>query len=199
MALIHRIFPTPLIQFKFDKHENYVFDDIAKSVHRPENWSEPVNTSFPTITDDDQLVDPKVRDSLKADILSCIKKNLTDINLPNNIDYLNFWYNVYHQGQGQEAHWHLPHTGGVLPYWSGVYYNKNANPTTFHKDLGFHRLHNFPGYENSDIKDCVWVNYWPDASDGDILLFPPHLMHSAYMDKSDLMRLTFSFNLTGSF
>lgn len=195
MVYVHKIFPTPLLQFKFDDHEKYVFDDIPQSVHMPINWSEPLNTSFPEIIDNDQLVSPNVRDDLKADILSCIKKNLRDLNLPDSIDYLNFWYNVYHQGQGQEPHWHLPDIGNVLPYWSGVYYNKNTSPTIFHKDLGIHRLHNFPGYEKSDIKDCVWASYWPEVSDGDILLFPPHLMHSAHMDKTGLMRLTFSFNL----
>lgn len=124
-------------------------------------------------------------------------QSLRKINLPNNVDFLNFWYNIYHNNQGKEPHWHLPSVGNQMPYWSGIYYNKNCNPTIFHRDHGSYRTHNFAGVEDSEINDCAWVEYIPNIVDGDILLFPPHLIHSVKLDSryKELMRLTFSFNL----
>lgn len=197
MILIHKIFPTPLLHFKFENHHKYFFDEVDKSVKKPDNWEIPLNTSFPNVQDNDTLINLETQKKLKLDLLTSISNALKKINLPYNIDFLNFWYNIYHDDQGQEPHWHLPSAGNIMPYWSGIYYNKNCNPTVFHRDHGAHRTLNFSGIENSEIKDCSWIEYLPNIADGDILLFPPHVIHSVKLDssRSHLMRLTFSFNL----
>jgi hypothetical protein len=195
MVAIHRIFPTPLLQFKFNKHQNYDWQETEKRYRIPDGWDQPLNSSFPEILDDDAYVSPNVRDSLKLDMMESITDALTELKLPNTVEYLNFWYNIYHEEQGQEIHWHLPQAGYVIPYWSGIYFAKNCNPTIFHRDHGVHRTQKFPGYEDSEIADCSFINYWPNIEDGDILLFPPWLMHTAHTEQKDKMRLTFSFNL----
>jgi hypothetical protein len=191
MLKVHKIFPTALLQFPFNNHQKYFFSEIHETVRKPDNWDFPINTSFPNISKDDNFIYLETQNSLKIDLLQCIKDSLKKINLPDNIDFLNFWYNVYHGNQGQEPHWHLPSVGNVMPYWAGIYYNKNCNPTIFHRDHGSHRTHNFLGIENSEIKDCSWIEYLPDISDGDVLLFPPHLIHSVRLDlqHKKLMRL----------
>jgi hypothetical protein len=197
MLLVHKIFPTALLQFSFNNHKKYNFPNAVETVNKPDNWDLPLNTSFPNIKPDDSFINLETQVSLKYDLLQCIQDSLQKINLPNTVDFLNFWYNIYHNKQGQEPHWHLPSVGNVMPYWSGVYYNKNCNPTVFHRDHGSYRTHNFAGAENSEVADCSWVEYRPDISDGDIVLFPPHLIHSVRLEPqhAELMRLTFSFNL----
>jgi len=194
---IHKIFSTPLLQFKFDQHSKYVFDNVPKQVKKPNDWVEPLNTSFPEIPDHDNLVDRFTKDNLKTDLLNSISSALQDIDLPNNIKFLNLWYNIYHDNQGQEAHWHLPASGRTMPYWSGIYYNRNTNPTIFHRDHGVHRTHECPRVSESKIRECWWNEYYPDVVDGDILLFPPYLLHSVKSEQHHQhnMRLTFSFNL----
>jgi len=192
---VHRIFPTPILHFPFEKHTSYDWAETEKRYRIPYGWDQPLNSSFPEIQDDDGYVSPQTRDRLKLDILDSIVPALQELRLPSNVTYNNFWYNIYHDEQGQEKHWHLPEVGHVVPYWSGIYFAKNCNPTIFYRDHGVHRTQKFPGYEDSAIADCNYINYWPHIVDGDILLFPPWLMHTAHTENKDLMRLTFSFNL----
>jgi hypothetical protein len=196
-VIVHRIFSTPLIQFKFDKHQNYQFPNLEKTVKKPDTWTEPLNTSFPNIRDDDSLIGKEIRDSLKNDLLSSIKSSCRELNLPDNIVFQEFWYNAYHDNQGQEKHWHMPNVGGIMPYWCGIYYNKNSSPTVFYKESLLDKTHWFSGYDESKIGDCKWDHYYAHISDGDVLLFPPYLWHSVKSEDKhkNNMRLTFSFNL----
>lgn len=72
MLLVHKIFPTALLQFPFNSHEKYNFLEVAETVNKPTNWELPLNTSFPDIKKDDSLIDLATQISLKADLLQCI-------------------------------------------------------------------------------------------------------------------------------
>jgi hypothetical protein len=194
---IHRIFSTPIIHFSFSKHESYYFHDIEKTVRKPEGWSEQLNTSFPHVDKTDPFISQDKTYRLKNDLLESISLALRSVDLPYNVNFANFWYNIYHDNQGQEKHWHMPIVGTILPYWSGVYYNKNSSPTVFYRDYGMHRTHEFSGHETSHIKDCKWEYYSVNVKDGDVILFPPYLQHEVKSEERhrENMRLTFSFNL----
>jgi hypothetical protein len=197
-AYIHRIFSTPILHFSFPNHNLYRFEEREKTVRKPETWIEPLNTSFPTIDDGDSFIDVDKVTRLKNDLLETITSALKKLKLPDNICFSDFWYNIYHDNQGQEKHNHMPHIGRILPYWSGIYYNKNSSPTTFYRDYGIHKTHSFFGYESSEIADCNWDNYCANVEDGDIILFPPYLQHDVKSEERhrNNMRLTFAFNLT---
>lgn len=176
-----------------------MFKDIEKQVNIPEHCSMPLNTTFPNTSKNDTFINQDILQSLKNDIINSVSIALKELNfLSTNVTLLNFWYNIYHDNQGQEKHWHMPICGEIYPHWSGIYYNKNSSPTIFYKgenpDGHFHK---FKGHETSKLKECYWDYFFPTVNDGDILLFPPYLYHSVKSEEKHKsnMRLTFAFNL----
>ena len=192
------LFPVPLLKIKFKDHYKYNFPEVEKKDKKPDTWTRSVETTFPFIEDDDPLVPSVLRESLKKDLHDSIVETFEQLNLPTNINFMTFWYNIYHDNQGQERHDHLSGVGDGLLFWSGVYYNKNATPTTFHREDKTYRTQLFDGSENTSLAQCLTSSFSPFVKDGDILLFPPYLTHSVESkpQHKDSMRMTFSFNIT---
>jgi len=193
------LFPVPLIVIKFKDHHKYDFPEVEKKDKKPYNWVDSVDTSFPIIKDDDPVISPVVRDNLKRDLKDSIVEVFRKLNFPTNIDFLELWYNIYHDNQGQEKHDHSSHVGQTVPFWSGIYYNKNASPTEFFKcNSTITDTQKFDGYRESALASCLAKSVSPDVKDGDILLFPPYLKHSVKSkpQHKNEMRMTFSFNIT---
>jgi hypothetical protein len=191
------LFPVPVIQIPFDRHDEYYFEDIEKSVNLPEGWRIPLNSTFPRIPDDDSFISPIVRDCLIIDLTKCIKTVFDEMNIPSDIFIDQFWYNIYHDNQGQEEHDHLADVGLTNSFWSGIYYNKNASPTVFTRPDSIYKTQLFDGYETSAICKSFDRRYHTEAKNGDIVLFPPYLDHYVKSEDrhKDSMRLTFTFNL----
>jgi len=192
------LFAVPLIKIKFKDHYKYNFPEVEKKDHRPHTWSRSINTAFPHIRDDDFVVSPMIRDCLKIDLKSSIVEIFEQLSLPINIDFTQFWYNIYHDNQGQEKHTHFSQVGFPVPFWSGIYYNKKASPTKFFSTNDMRETQQFKGWEESKISQCLAEACLFPVEDGDIILFPPYLPHSvestpAHQNK---MRMTFSFNIT---
>jgi hypothetical protein len=191
------LFPVPIIQIKFDNHNEYQFPDIEKSVNKPKSWERPLNTTFPSIKDDDSFVPNITRDCLMIDITKCIKKTFKQLNLLTDIYLEDFWYNIYHDNQGQEIHDHIGSVFTINPFWSGIYYNKNSSPTTFIRPGKSYKMQTYEGCEESNLADAFMEIYKTKVEDGDIILFPPYLDHYIETENrhKDNMRLTFSFNI----
>tara|TARA_B100000131_G_C17812649_1_gene490305 strand:+ start:13 stop:627 length:615 start_codon:yes stop_codon:yes gene_type:complete len=192
------LFPVPIIKIKFKDHHKYNFPEVEKKDKKPDTWTRSVDTTFPNIADDDPLVPYVLRERLKKDLYDSIVETFEQLNLPTNIDFMTFWYNIYHDNQGQERHDHLSGVGKELLFWSGIYYNKNATPTTFHREDKTYRTQIFDGLSNTALAPCLAPSVSPSVEDGDILLFPPYLDHSVESKPhhKDRMRMTFSFNIT---
>ena len=191
------LFPVPLLKIKFKHHYKYNFPEVEKRDKKPDSWKTPVHTTFPNISDDDSLVPSYLRDNLKRDLKSSIVEVSRQLNLPTNIHFPHFWYNIYHDYQGQERHNHIPNVGEPLPLWAAIYYNKNASPTRFFKDGSLPITQRFDGFDKTILADCLAAGASPPVEDGDILLFPPHLDHCVLSEPyhRDNMRMTFSFNI----
>ena len=191
------IFQTPIIKIKFKEHYKYNFPEVEKRDNKPEGWVESLNTSFPFIDPNDPVVSPIVKKNLIADLKSSIVDVFKQLNMPTNIDLMQFWYNIYHDNQGQEKHNHLTWVGGKNLYWCGIYYHKNASPTTFYREPGRYELQRWPDYMDSAMAPVLCSKYFPSVEDGDIILFPPYLDHSVKSEQKpkDKMRMTFSFNI----
>ena len=191
------IFQTPIIKIKFKDHYKYNFPEVEKRDNKPDSWKDSVDTSFPFIESDDPVVSPTVKKNLMADIKTSIVELFEELNMPTNIDFTQFWYNIYHDNQGQEKHNHLSWIGSQNLFWCGIYYNKNASPTTFYRDGGYYQLQRWPDYMDSSMAAVLSAEYLPFVEDGDIILFPPYLEHSAKSEQKpkDDMRMTFSFNI----
>jgi hypothetical protein len=191
------LFPVPIIQIEFDKHHKYYFEDIEKSVNIPEGWEKPLNSTFPDIPDDNNFISPIVRDCLKIDLLKCIKSVFKQLTIHSNIYIDEFWYNIYHDNQGQELHDHMGSAHGDNAFWSGIYYNKNASPTVFIRPDKIYKTQSFENCENSAISESFCHQYSTEVKDGDIILFPSYLDHYVQSQSwhKNNMRLTFSFNI----
>jgi len=192
------LFPVPLLKIKFNDHYKYNFSEVEKRDQKPDAWVDSVHTTFPNIPDDDLIVPPIVRDSLMKDLKDAIVDVSQQLNFPSNIKFLNLWYNIYHDNQGQEKHHHLTSVGQLVPFWAGIYYNKNASPTKFFNSNSISATQEWEGYEGSPLEVCISKYCSPHVEDGDILLFPPYLDHSVESKPhhKDRMRMTFSFNIT---
>ena len=192
------LFPVPLLKIKFKHHYKYNFPEVEKKDQKPNGWVDSVHTTFDNISDDDSLVPPIVRDSLKRDLKSSIVEVFQQLNLPINIEFLQLWYNIYHDNQGQEKHNHFSQVGQPVPFWSGIYYNKNASPTTFFNNNFMIKTQEFDGFRETDLSSCLADACHFPVEDGDIVLFPPYLEHSVESKPvhKNSMRMTFSFNIT---
>ena len=190
-------FQIPIIKIEFKNHYKYNFSEVEKRDHKPHCWVDSVHTTFPDIPDNDPIVPSFARDNLARDLKDSIVNVFKKINLPTTIDFTNLWYNIYHDNQGQEKHNHLALVGEPTPFWSGVYYNKNASPTKFYNDNRMIETQKYIGYEKGPIGSCLCNDASPLVEDGDILLFPPYLEHSvkSQSQHKDRMRMTFSFNI----
>lgn len=189
------LFATPVIKFRFSKHKNYNFPDIGRSEKIPDGWEISLNSSFPLIEDDDPYISSHVRDSLENDLLSDIKKILTKLDISNSIFMESFWYNIYHDNQGQEPHEHICGAGSSNNYWSGVYYSKGASPIKFHSAHKYMKLCT-PPEVGPIMSDFYCDMYDLEVDDGEAILFPPWLVHEVVPDKTRKnMRLTFTFNI----
>ena len=149
--MLHKVFYVPIFTFRFDRHEIYDFSDLGRIDSRPKGWTTPVNSSFPNISDNDRLISPDVRDSLIKDLSEQMKRLFVSNGIPDKFVVHNFWYNVYHDYQGQEPHTHLTGCMEQTPYWCGIYYNKGATPTTFFRPDSNNRVHQFP-YQSENFR-----------------------------------------------
>ena len=195
------LFATPVIKFKFEKHDEYVdkWENWKKDDRQPIGWQCAVNTSFPQVEQDDPYAPMDVVNQLQKDLLFHIKKVHKLYNLNTNIVFHAFWYNAYYVNQGQEIHNHLPENG-CAQLWSGVYFAKNClkNQFTFTNTEYSLRSQGLMDYSNSPLRKFYVDTYNGDFSDGDIVLFPPHLHHSVKVKEKTNeteQRLTFSFNI----
>ena len=191
---LHKVFYVPIFTFRFNKHNDYKFPDIEKQDRRPRGWTTPLNSTFPVIPDDDPLVSPTIRDSMMRDLKEQIKKLFYMHGIPDKFDFVDFWYNTYHDNQGQEPHTHLTGCMSATPYWCGIYYNKGSTPTKFFRPDSNNRVHQFP-HQGPEFKEYFADYLKPGVSDGDVILFPPYLQHCVDLQSSASMRMTFSFNL----
>lgn len=194
-------FYVPFIVIKFSNHNQYNFSKfIEKKDYRPKGWKKPIHTTFPNIPPDDTFISKEKNDQLKNDLIDDIKQVFSDLNMPNDIYFPNFWYNIYHDGQGQESHNHMSAVGERLAYWSGIYYYQNSTPTVFTRSDYLYKTQEFPGHEESHLNYCFYENFYPYVEDGDIVLFPPYLEHHVpdlQVDEKnkEQMRVTFAFNI----
>ena len=194
------IFSTPLLIKKFSKHEEYTerIKLFERSSKLPPYWICDVYTSFPFLEENDEHYGEIALD-LKRDMLDEVKEMMREYDIPDNVNIDHFWYNGYYDGQGQENHNHLCAKNIFNPLWSGVYFHRNCyqGSFTFYKSD-----HSLRTQQTIDWDQTKLAGYYHEylnipMNDGDIMLFPPHMMHSVKVDERNSVnqRLTFSFNV----
>jgi len=192
---IEYLFPTFLIRFKFDKHDQYknLFDHVKPEdveEQHPQAWTAKLNTDYGS---DKKLINEQNHIALESDLRRCIMSNLPPI--PHaNLQVTNFWYNIYKKDYYQEAHHHCD-IGNVF---SGIYFHKNSTPPSFTNPcfeligaMGYHSVLNDTWFSRTRK-----AHHKPDIEDGDVIVFPSDLVHEVPRYTEDNLRITFSFNIT---
>lgn len=198
---VHKMFPTPLLRIKFSKHSEYDFSELKKAPEantNPPDGQSNVNTSYKiTGSEKSELVDETKMEALKADIFEQVKDAVCALDMPAPEKMSYFWYNVYLKGQTHALHHHM---GNPANYWCGVYAHyglSQENSTHFVSPA--ETLLCAWGMEGSQtheaIGDCFIGTGSIPLEDGDIILFPPYLLHYAPTNDSDKPKITFAFNI----
>ena len=122
-----------------------------------------------------------------------------------NTDKLNWqvgidaWYNVTGKGGWGEIHNHLssPRTIQVCAVHYVKYDPTVHEPTVFYNPStdGIRSTQSTPITKNLPTKQPKEVVY-ADATEGDMIFFPPYLNHSIPVQKSDIPRISTAFNIT---
>lgn len=174
------IFPTKIFRYHIEDHapikervEQY-YEEHKLETSTPEGWNCNLFTTFGT---------------KMFPIVECMEEFghvfdefQDEARIPGNLLLTDLWMNCYDRTNWQDKHIHAP------GQWSGVYY-VHFDPNE-HKGTQFYHpnetLLACQGEEQNTI--IPWV------TEGDLIIFPAWLEHSAPMNKSSKLRSTISFN-----
>lgn len=182
---MHHIFPSDFIFWtpvkEHQKIKNELLPLIKKNLHKTKDkqlndWLCNVNTEFFENNVDYQ----KYFELILNEIYPSIDKLFDEINnlkKPKQSTVTKIWYNNYDTLQGQEVHSHM---GSSL---SGIYllHLQETNKTIFYSDAA--------SYSNL----CSVTKDTKDIKEGNIILFPSHLLH--YVLPCEQERITVAFNI----
>jgi hypothetical protein len=114
---------------------------------------------------------------------------------------INYWYNIYNDGDFQEMHTHyspfIKNDDKITRSWiSGVYILDDTNKKQYITFDGDSRLHPFPTL----LSTCRYsTSENDDIKEGTVLLFPSTLNHGVMVKDRSSPRITISFNVTAVF
>jgi hypothetical protein len=184
----HYIFPTDFIFWTKAKNHEANKADLEKIVKnrleetvgaQSKNWLCSVNTEF---FNQDNI--GKYTDLVLAEIYPALDELFAEVSTlkaPKVSTVDNIWYNHYSIGENQEVHTHF---GAAL---SGIYFLElnETNNTVFYSYSASMSHFSEPAKKTEFIKE------------GDIVLFPSHLLH--YVLPSTKERTTIAFNIKCEF
>ena len=206
MSKNHQLFSIPIYQTKV-KSNNFlkrmVLDsilDAAQYPHEiPPNWRTPkVKTSF--------VSEPKgfdiIRDNYNLlcnayvkcldDIIKC-DYQILDCEYQSGFD---IWYNVYTDGEMQEPHNHVTHSGPVQPQFSCIHF------LSFEKGVHAKPIFHDPLQAVKSLSTSFDDSYSEtfddlDIEEGDFIMFPSYLRHEVPKSpKTDYPRVTLTVNFS---
>jgi hypothetical protein len=139
-------------------------------------WLCDVNTEF--FSKDNKYI--KYINLIVDEIYPALDKLFTEINLkiPKTSKVTSIWYNHYSNSQGQEVHSHIGNGSTI----SGIYLLnlEEENKTVFYSSA-------------ADYSLCNPVKATENINEGNIILFPSHLLHYALPCEKE--RVTIAFNI----
>lgn len=174
------IFPTQIYRYHIDDHQpikdriDHHYKEFRVGNEPPDSWNCKLFTTFGT---------------KQFPIVECIDafsyvfdQFQDEARLPGNLILTDLWLNCYETTNWQDKHIHAP------GQWSGIYYghfdpNEHSGTKFYHPN---ETLLACQGDEQNTI--IPWVN------EGDVIIFPAWLEHSAPLNKSSKLRSTISFN-----
>ena len=134
---------------------------------------------------------PELKKEIEDHCEHYVRKYLT---VKNNAEFylLNSWSNIHGPGEYSQIHCHA---NALI---SGVYYPifpKKSGNLAFHKSWGFKNISDQAiQLEYEEHNNITSGQYVLDISEGDIVLFPSHLDHSVYENKTNENRFSIAFN-----
>lgn len=183
MHTVHRLFPTPVIEYKlgreFTKQElNFMLTRDMK------------NNITNSVTVQSDILNFKEMENIKSFIIESIEDYVKTAICPKNnlTSYITeSWLNITEKGQSHHPH---THPNGFI---SGVLY---ISADTEKDKIFFHRNNNLYilNVETDNFNDLNSYKWWMKASPGILYLFPSTLSHEVEITTSDVVRVSLSFN-----
>tara|TARA_S200002703_G_C3773878_1_gene238259 strand:- start:404 stop:1039 length:636 start_codon:yes stop_codon:yes gene_type:complete len=196
------LFPIHIYQ-KNIKENVYLQDELVESIYNnykndknrkaPEGWI--TNHIYTTFNDHEINVNtfstnPRIREIYLDNIFEFFDQEVS-------FDILEFWVNVYENGEYQEEHTHLRTEYDSRPsQFSCIHFLKfdseNHIPVTFVDPIETTR------YTSLEMNSNHYrSHYYPKIKEGDLLMFPSYLSHFVRPSQSTPgnPRITVSFNL----
>ena len=169
------LFPTPVLITKVEKHQEYretILPKIISEFKDNPNQSSPWSDLCYTWQSTSQRIWDKQFTKVAQDYLKYIQVPIAEMKIES-------WFNVHDANMYQEAHDHSP---SIV---SGIYYLQlDILPATFLNPSGTDSVlpNTFPNYLN--------------IQEGNLIIFPSHLMHSVKRSGSENLRVSYSFNIS---
>lgn len=197
------LFPIHIYQRNV-KETVYLQDELVESIYSgyksdkdrkaPQGWF--TNHIYTTFDDVDGINDtifstnPRIREIYFDNITKFFDQEVS-------FDIINFWANVYENGEYQEDHTHLSDEYNARPVqFSCIHFLKFDSEK--HVPVAFVDPIEITRYTSLEMKSNYYrSHYYPQVKEGDLLMFPSYLSH--YVRPSEPTpgnpRITVSFNL----
>lgn len=190
--IIENWFSVPITYYDLNVQElEEVQKEIKSALHMiykmdlTNPWQDTVKTSFKYLTGENdntlKLIDNLNLYKLCEIIIVNSKKFLSSYGLNHDLKITESWINISDKGEFQFSHNHIPH------FLSGVYYYQsdlNSGSIEFRNPNRWNELYSFG--ENS-------ITYEPVV--GRLIIFPSYLEHLVHINKTNIERISISFNI----
>ena len=175
------VFPTQIYRYRVEEPEvikerviQYYEANKWKSKGAPEGWNCDLFTTFGTM----EFPMGEMLDGIGP----LLDEFMEESSAPGSCIISEMWLNCYESKHWQEKHTHLP------GQWSAVYY-AILDPNEHH-GTNFHD----PNEDLKAFSGCLENTITPWVQEGDLIIFPSWMTHSAPLNKSSKLRATISFN-----
>lgn len=193
MGKVQTLFPKWYYHGEVARHKHLkdmlLYELGTANISQPSEWNCTVSSSFESDTNDEdfswQMFNNEISDNLMDMHVQLGGKHTASIEMTE------AWLNVYKEGDSQEIH---THTGGDNCTFSCAYFvqydpEKDGRFVFYDPRQDFHH-----GYFS---RHYPCTNTWfPDISEGDIVIFPSYLHHQVTTQKNNtgVARITVSAN-----
>lgn len=185
---MHYIFPSDFIFWKpaneHKKNKQELISLIKENLNKTQDkqlnyWLCDVNTEFFENNNYQKYINLILNEIYPA--VDMLFSEINNLKTPKQSTVTQIWYNYYSASQGQEVH---AHSGSSL---SGIYLLdlQEENKTVFYS------------YASNNSSLCYGVKETKDIEEGNIILFPSHLLH--YVLPCNKERITIAFNIKVDF
>jgi len=192
MGQIQNLFPKFYYHGHVERHDELkrvlLSESTSAKLTQPKEWNCSVKSSFETDTN---------KEDFSWDLFfECIKDNVLEMHnqlhgqVFSEVWLSEAWINVYSKGDSQEVHTHVGGSDSTFGCAYFLQYDKEKDAQFVFYDPNQEK--HLGNYSKHYPVENTW---FPDVSEGDIIIFPAYLHHQVEPQRSDTKRITVAANL----